>query len=1223
MPDHDRVPQQIGDYRLLELLGEGGMGVVYLAEQQAPIHRRVAIKLIKRGMDTNHVLARFEAERQALAILDHPGIARVLDAGSTGDGRPFFAMEYVPGLPITDYCDRRRLGLQARLELVMAVADAVQHAHQKGIIHRDLKPTNVLVREVDGRPVPKIIDFGVAKAVDQRLTERTLFTELGILVGTPEYMSPEQADPTALGVDTRTDVYSLGVLLYELIVGLLPFDAGSLRRAGLLEIQRIIRETDPPKPSTRFAGAGDTSFELARQRGTNPGAWGRGLRGELDWITMRCLEKDPARRYPAASDLAADLRRHLAGVPVDAAPPSAAYRLQRLLRRHRVPLSIAAGVFVALAAALAVTLREYWRAEALYLEAERSEARANDSAQDASRRRADAEAAQAQLAIKAEEVERSLRSVTGLRLLAEGANLLGEDPTLALLLAIEAARLHPGLEANRALLAALRVVAVRDTWALSPFVPTFLHGGPRGRVAQLLSDGTFEVWNVVARERELAVDLSEFLTERSAPRARGRGAAAVDLHAAMLNAMTESFHREWDERRHALALDTGIVLVDAGRRPAARAVTAAPLSFLVPTRGDPLTFVAEGSLWELSRDYTIARRIGPLPSLAFGSVWSPSARALLTAAPTPRVLALAAIVDVDAADHGTVLLDPSGSRCVVVAAERPKSIALYAVDWAGRSTRKVAELDGAADTAAWLAGPRLVFLTEQRLVRVVDTEGQPVHSGTRPTDFVLPCTDSQHLVLGERGVVRLLSAVTFDEVGSWASPVAAPRVAYVDAASGTLDLVGASGTVDRFRRGACGVALQEPNGWLDPEQVLVPSLYESDALIAQLLVRAIRQVGSKAAEAFADISRELEHAAPSTGSRPPSWYSDPPPSTGALWDTGCGTRLSTARGDQQSGGWARLASGLLCLRETGRDRRDRCVARLWSVASGEALLDVDVAAVPAIGGYGIEPLLTVHAPDRCCTLVAGAASRSWELVEFDPASPAAARVLAELTRPLRSLAYSADGQRLLLVDHEGLPGVVDLRAARPEPAPLPNAANRPYRRGWHAPRSDAMVLLDAGGRLEIRTPDGATVVHGDGQAPGEAIASTFADNGDQLAIAYASGRVRVVDLATGRDRSRMSLFGGTRPVGVAFSADGSRLAVAASDRVVRVWQTADGVQTHAFDHESRALDCAFSADGATLVTRTSGRWHFWPLDLLAAARDAAPRPLTSEERAAFGLRDRR
>lgn len=336
----DLPREVIGPYKLASVLGKGGMGIVYLAEQTEPIQRRVALKLIKIGMDTSEVLARFQTERQALALMNHRNIAKVFDAGTTPKGRPYFVMEYVSGIPINEYCDNHKLDTQERLNLLVQICDGIQHAHQKGIIHRDLKPSNVLVTIEDGQPIPKIIDFGVAKSVNQRLSSGTLFTEQGQILGTPEYMSPEQAEMSALDLDTRTDIYSLGVLLYELLVGALPLDSATLRKAGYAALQRHIVETEPPKPSTKLRSLGDNSTVTARKRGTNLRTLLRDLEGDLDWITMKAMEKLPSRRYDSASELAADIQRHLSHEPVLAGPPGIVYRAKKFLRKRR--LSIAA-----------------------------------------------------------------------------------------------------------------------------------------------------------------------------------------------------------------------------------------------------------------------------------------------------------------------------------------------------------------------------------------------------------------------------------------------------------------------------------------------------------------------------------------------------------------------------------------------------------------------------------------------------------------------------------------------------------------------------------------------------------------------------------------------------------------------------------------------------------------------------------------------------------------
>jgi serine/threonine protein kinase len=333
-PPEEGPGARIGPYKLLEKIGEGGMGVVYMAEQERPVRRKVALKIVKPGMDSAQVVGRFEAERQALAMMEHRNIAKVLDAGATAAGRPYFVMELVHGVPITRYCDDNRLTLHARLALFVQVCRAVQHAHQKGIIHRDIKPSNVLVTLYDGDPVPKVIDFGVAKAVEQQLTERTLFTRYGVLVGTVEYMAPEQAEMNALGVDTRSDVYSLGVLLYELLTGTTPLERGRLRDAAFLELVRLVRDEEPPAPSTRLSSSGDQIATIAASRQVESHRLTRLVRGELDWIVMRCLEKDRARRYETADALAEDVRRYLADEPVAAGPPTAGYRLRKFARRN-------------------------------------------------------------------------------------------------------------------------------------------------------------------------------------------------------------------------------------------------------------------------------------------------------------------------------------------------------------------------------------------------------------------------------------------------------------------------------------------------------------------------------------------------------------------------------------------------------------------------------------------------------------------------------------------------------------------------------------------------------------------------------------------------------------------------------------------------------------------------------------------------------------------------
>jgi serine/threonine protein kinase len=356
----EKPGDQVGRYKLLEQIGEGGCGVVYIAEQKEPVRRQVALKVIKPGMDTKNVIARFEAERQALALMDHPNIAHVFDAGSTASGRPYFVMELVRGLKITDYCDQKSLSTEQRLDLFLQVCGAVQHAHQKGIIHRDIKPSNILIAtSPEGKPTPKVIDFGIAKATTgQRLTDKTLFTSFEMLIGTPAYMSPEQAEMTSSDVDTRSDIYSLGVLLYELLTGTTPFDTQELLKAGLDEVRRVIRTKDPVRPSTRLStmAAGELANVSTHHAAEAPKLI-RQMRGDLDWIVMKALEKERDRRYSTANGLAVDVQRYLSGEAVLARPPSTRYKAGKLFARNKVLCSSLAIIFVLMTAGLAVTVR--------------------------------------------------------------------------------------------------------------------------------------------------------------------------------------------------------------------------------------------------------------------------------------------------------------------------------------------------------------------------------------------------------------------------------------------------------------------------------------------------------------------------------------------------------------------------------------------------------------------------------------------------------------------------------------------------------------------------------------------------------------------------------------------------------------------------------------------------------------------------------------------------
>jgi serine/threonine protein kinase len=443
----------IGPYKLLEQIGEGGMGMVYLAEQTRPVRRKVALKIIKPGMDTKQVVARFDAERQALAMMDHPNIARVHDGGTTESGRPYFVMEPVRGIAITAYCDREQLTICDRLELFVLVCRAVQHAHQKGIIHRDLKPSNILVTVIDGAAVPKVIDFGVAKATSGSLTDKTLFTGFHQFIGTPLYMSPEQADLSGMDVDTRSDIYSLGVLLYELLTGTTPFDQDTFRTAAFDEMRRMIREDVPPKPSTRISSLGEALPTLSAGRKLEPKRLEGELKGELDWIVMKALEKDRRRRYETASDFATDVMRYLTDRPVEACPPSAWYRFSKYARRNRMALTTAGVVSFALVGGAAASA---WQA----IRATQAEQRATGQASRALR-------AEAYARVEAENAKRSAAESEAVRKFLENTLLatarpeaeyggLGKDATIRQALDSARARISEAFKGQPLIEAAVR-----------------------------------------------------------------------------------------------------------------------------------------------------------------------------------------------------------------------------------------------------------------------------------------------------------------------------------------------------------------------------------------------------------------------------------------------------------------------------------------------------------------------------------------------------------------------------------------------------------------------------------------------------------------------------------------------------------------------------------------------------------------------------------------------
>jgi serine/threonine protein kinase/WD40 repeat protein len=590
---------QIGRYRLLQQIGEGGMGVVYMAEQEEPVRRRVALKIIKLGMDTRQVVARFEAERQALALMDHPNIAKVLDAGATDSGRPFFVMELVRGIPITRYCDENKLDTQQRLDLFIKVCQAIQHAHQKGIIHRDIKPSNILVTLHDGVPVPKVIDFGIAKAIEGRLTDRTLFTAFEQFLGTPAYMSPEQAEMSGLDIDTRSDIYSLGVLLYQLLTGKTPFDGKELMAAGLDAMRKTIREKEPVRPSTKLSQTLVAAEATGRTSGgADESAASRRrlqelvhqLQGDLDWIVMKCLEKDRTRRYETASGLVADLRRHLGNEPVLARPPSAAYRFQKSWRRNRLFFTAATAVAAALLLGLGTAMVMFFRERVARNgeQQQRIQAQAAQRTAEAERQRADT---QAQKATESRQHSQRLLYVSDMNLAQQALKLnnLGKARRL-----LDQHRPQPGEED-------LRGWEWRYLWqqTRSGALATLTNGPALGfsvsfspdgsRLAVGWNDGRADLWNVPNRR------LVRTLTDRPQPdQARVAFSPVRNVVAATAEPKVVRLHDldsgqesilwrapdqgAWDVRDLAFSQDGSKVVIYAGATPAISSSPVAGLS---------------------------------------------------------------------------------------------------------------------------------------------------------------------------------------------------------------------------------------------------------------------------------------------------------------------------------------------------------------------------------------------------------------------------------------------------------------------------------------------------------------------------------------------------------------------------------------------------------------------------------------------------------------------
>jgi WD40 repeat protein len=1153
-------------YTLREVLGEGGMGTVYLAEQTRPVKRKVALKLIRLGMDSRAVLARFDAERQALALMDHPNIARVYDGGTTEAAQPFFVMELVQGEPITEYCDRMRLPVRARLELFVAVCQAVQHAHQKGIIHRDLKPGNILVAEVDGRPTPKVIDFGVAKAVTFQLTDQSL-ADTGAIVGTPTYMSPEQADPTAMDIDTRTDIYALGVILYELLAGSPPIDAKQFRRGAFLEMLRMVREVDPPRPSTKVSTS-EALPNIAANRGIEPEHLKRALRGDLDWMVMKALEKDRTRRYETANGFAADILRHLANEPVLAAPPSRAYRMRKFVRKHRAAVIAVSLVLLALVGGMVGTSLGL-------LEARRQEGLAV-AAQKAEKARAESESNERQRALQAEAETRKKADELELRL--DNSNFL-------LAVAAYDSNDIPGV---RARLDGIQVKNRGWEWhylrreCIGGLFTLYGHTGavnsvafsPDGtRIATGSDDRTARVWDA---------QTGTPLLELEGHRGQVKSASFSPDGTRVLTGSTDQAAKVWDAR-------TGTTLLDLkGHTGAVNSVAFSPDGTRIFTGSDDRTakvwdarsgtpllelkghtgavnsaaFIPDGTriVTGSSGAYTTSRgeakvwdarsgtlllelkgHAGAVNSAAFspdgtrivtGSVWVAYGSTDQTTARVWDARTGAPLLDLTGHrdNVGSVAFSPDGTRIVTGSRDQTTRI------WDARSGTLMLQLNGFTSEVFSVAfspdGTRIVTGTRDMTAKVWDAR-----TGTPKVEHKL----GEAILAFSPGGTRIVTVCTDGRAKVWDAQTGVPL----------LELKGHAGAVNSAAFSADGTRI------VTGGREQTAKVWDARTGVPLLVLKGDASSLWFSADGTRIFSGGHDGTAKMLDARTGAPLLVLKGGTGKVWSVAFspdGTRVVAGGDDWTAKVWdARTGAPLLALRGhtghvlgvafsadgtrivTGSDDR---TAKVWDARTGAPLLALK-------GSPGSVMRVSFNPNDT--RIVTGIGNSFAGVVEDRFWDAQTGRLVGGggLDNWVRSVVFSADGTRIVTGGRDGRANMWDARTGAP--------------------------LLELNGHtgqvLSVAfSPDGERIVTG---------------SGDHLT---SRGEAKVWDARTGTPL--LELKGHTSEVlSVAFSPDGTRIVSGSADRSAKIWDARGGGEALTLKgHTGYVRSAAFSPDGARIVT---------------------------------------